>query len=86
MCPYWIEIAICGDGNGGYARRSAVTPLAARSKVTALVDLAILVGITTTNCKTNIAVSGRVVTKKPVESQFKKRRLYVARSGVVNTP
>jgi hypothetical protein len=73
ICPYWIEIAICGDGNGGYARRSAVTPLAARSKVTALVDLAILVGITTTNCKANIALFGRVVTKKPVGGQFYER-------------
>jgi hypothetical protein len=30
LCPCWIGIAICGDGNGGNTRRSAVTPLVAR--------------------------------------------------------
>src|SRR5271157_209387 len=60
LCPSWIGIAICEDGNGGNARRSAVTPLVIRPEdsLVTLRALTRLVGITTTNCKPSLAFFG----------------------------
>jgi len=61
LFPCQIEIAICEDGNGGKARRSAVTPLVAapRGIGLPLEALARLIGITTTtNCHTRLALFG----------------------------
>src|SRR5208337_3311948 len=66
FCPCWIGIAICEDGNGGNARRSAVTPLVIRPEdsLVTLRALTRLVGITTTNCKPSLAFLVGVVTTK----------------------